>query len=90
MKIELAKLFAGYRRNTVLEGIDIEFPEHAVITLVGANGCGKSTLLKTAGRILKPVSGSVVLDGKNINSYKSLDLAGKMAILPQSTAKRWK
>ena len=68
MKIELAKLFAGYRRNTVLEGIDIEFPEHAVITLVGANGCGKSTLLKTAGRILKPVSGSVVLDGKNINS----------------------
>ena len=84
MKIELAKLFAGYRRNTVLEGIDIEFPEHAVITLVGANGCVKSTLLKTAGRILKQVSGSVVLDGKNINSYKSLDLAGKMAILPQS------
>lgn len=84
MKIELDKLSAGYRRHTVLTGVDIEFPEHAVVTLVGANGCGKSTLLKTIGRILRPVSGRVVLDGKNITSYKSLALAGKMAILPQS------
>ena len=84
MKTKLENLSAGYRSRTVLEKLDMEFPEHAVVTLVGANGCGKSTLLKTIGRILKPVAGSVILDGKNINAYNTLTLAGKLAVLPQS------
>ncbi|MFQ8977848.1 MAG: ATP-binding cassette domain-containing protein [Veillonella sp.] len=42
---------------------------------MGANGCGKSTLLKTICRIIRPMDGDVLLDGKSIGSYGSRELA---------------
>ena len=52
--------------------------------LIGANGCGKSTLLKTICRIIPAMDGDILLDGKNIKSYGSRELAKKIAILPQN------
>ncbi|MBB6118178.1 amino acid ABC transporter ATP-binding protein [Nocardiopsis algeriensis] len=55
-----------FRGNTVLDGLDLDVPEHGVVVLIGASGSGKSTLLRCAN-LLEPISdGSIHLDGEHI------------------------
>jgi iron complex transport system ATP-binding protein len=51
--------------------------------IVGANACGKSTLLRGLTRLLKPVAGTVTLDGKDIHSRSARDVARTLGLLPQ-------
>ncbi|MPN05810.1 putative siderophore transport system ATP-binding protein YusV [bioreactor metagenome] len=83
MKLEVQSLSAGYGCKLVLDGVELTVPDGRIVTLVGANGCGKSTLLKAIGRLLKPKSGAVLLDGKSIRDCDTAELARRMAILPQ-------
>lgn len=54
-----------------------------IISLIGPNGSGKSTLLRLIARLLDPGTGEIMLDGKNIHTMKSVDVAKKLAMLPQ-------
>ncbi|MEV7723398.1 ABC transporter ATP-binding protein [Streptomyces sp. NPDC087917] len=74
----------GYGDRTVIEALDVAIPQGVVTTIIGPNGCGKSTLLRTLSRLLKPTSGSVVLDGEDIVRLKTRDVAKKLGLLPQS------
>jgi len=49
-----------------IKGISFEVNEGEIVTLIGANGAGKSTSLNTIAGLLKPRSGSITFDGKNI------------------------
>ena len=53
--------------------------------IIGPNGCGKSTLLRAFARVLNPVSGRVLLDGRAIASYKSKEVARQLGLLPQTS-----
>jgi ABC-type cobalamin/Fe3+-siderophores transport system ATPase subunit len=77
-------LSLGYAKTKVLEHVDIAIPDGKITAMIGANGSGKSTLLKTLGRILQPVDGTVLLDGKAIAGLPSRDIARTLALLPQS------
>lgn len=59
-------------------------PPGVITTIIGPNGCGKSTLLRTLTRLLKPASGSVVLDGEDIARLRTRDVAKKLGLLPQA------
>ena len=52
-------------------------------TILGPNGCGKTTLLKTIYRVLKPASGEILLNNKNIESIRLKDSAKEMAVVAQ-------
>lgn len=49
-----------------LKGISVEVPEGEIVTLIGANGAGKSTTLRTVSGLLKPKTGQILFEGKNI------------------------
>lgn len=49
-----------------LKGISVEVNEGEIVTLIGANGAGKSTILRTISGLLKPKSGEITFEGKNI------------------------
>lgn len=66
-----------------LEGIDLHIKEGEIVSLIGPNGSGKSTLLRLVSRLITPKSGEVILDGRMIGTMKSLDVAKKLAMLPQ-------
>ncbi len=53
-------------------------------SIIGPNGCGKSTLLKALSRLLAVKEGEVFLDGENIHTQSTKEIAKKIAILPQS------
>ena len=82
--IELEKLSAGYRHHTIVEDISLTIPHGKMTVLVGANGCGKSTLLSTIARMLKPLGGTVLLDGKAIHQQPTKAVSRQLGILPQS------
>lgn len=74
----------GYGGRTVIEGLDFDVPEAEFTVIVGPNACGKSTLLRALSRTLRPTAGTVLLDGRPIRSYRSKQIARRLAYLPQS------
>lgn len=59
----------------ILEGVSIEVPRGSITVLLGRNGAGKTTTLKSILGLTPPRQGRVVLDGKEINGYRSFDIA---------------
>jgi iron complex transport system ATP-binding protein len=74
----------GYGGDPVVHDLSLTLADGQVTTIVGPNGCGKSTLLRTMSRLLKPSSGTVLLDGESIHGLHTRDVARTMALLPQS------
>ena len=82
--LETKKLTLAYEVAPVVRNLDLAIPAGKITVLVGANGCGKSTLLRGLARLLKPKSGKVYLDGKDISRLNSKTVAQKLAMLTQS------
>ncbi|MEU7207880.1 ABC transporter ATP-binding protein [Streptomyces sp. NPDC044989] len=74
----------GYGARSVIDGLDVAIPPGVITTIIGPNGCGKSTLLRTLSRLLRPTSGTVVLDGEDIAALRTRDVAKKLGLLPQA------
>lgn len=71
--------------DPVIDSQSISVQPGAVTALVGPNGSGKSTLLKGVADKLTPERGSVLLDGRNISSYGSKELARRLGLLSQES-----
>ncbi len=82
--MEFRHITSGYPGRTVLSDVSLTVPRDKITALIGPNGCGKSTLLNTAGGLIKPSAGEILLDGRPLPSYKRRELARLMALLPQS------
>lgn len=68
----------------ILKGTTFDVPKGKILALVGGNGTGKSTFLKALCRVVKPYRGTIRINGKKLESYKSGDLFnGKLTMLPQ-------
>ncbi|GLZ33688.1 ABC transporter [Lentzea sp. NBRC 105346] len=77
-------LTLAYDSRTVAESLTATIPDGSFTVIVGPNACGKSTLLKALARMLKPVHGTVLLDGAAITSYRSKEVARRLGMLPQT------
>jgi iron complex transport system ATP-binding protein len=82
--IETKNLSLSYGETLIIDELDLKIPKGEISVFIGANGCGKSTLLRSIARLLKPKSGSVILEGEAIAKLSTKEVAKKMAILPQS------
>lgn len=67
--------FVDTVETMVLRGISLEIKASESLCLFGPSGAGKSTLLYLLGCLEKPTSGSVIINGKNINEYSDGDQA---------------
>ncbi|MGW1213831.1 urea ABC transporter ATP-binding subunit UrtE [Streptomyces sp. NPDC002499] len=82
--LELSNVRAGYDRSPVLHGVTVSVPKDGVAAVLGHNGAGKSTLLRAAMGLLKPKSGTVLLDGEDITRLAPHQrVARGMAYVPQ-------
>ncbi|SFB12214.1 MULTISPECIES: ABC transporter ATP-binding protein [unclassified Bacillus (in: firmicutes)] len=82
--IETKNLSLSYGDSIIIKELDLKIPKGEITVFIGGNGCGKSTLLRSIARLLKPKSGTVLLEGDAIANLSTKEVARRMAILPQS------
>jgi iron complex transport system ATP-binding protein len=83
MRLEADGIELAYEEKIVARDLSIAVPDGKVSVLIGPNGSGKSTALRALARLLKPTTGSVLLDGRSIHSLSTKEVARRLAILPQ-------
>jgi len=67
----------------VLRGLDIIAKPGTYIALVGASGCGKSTVIQLVERFYDPLSGSILLDGQEIQELNVQEYRKQIALVSQ-------
>jgi len=75
--------FGYWPQSLVLEDISFTARAGTFLAVVGPNGVGKSTLIAILGGLLKPRSGTVLLDGRNLRSYSTRAIARKITVVRQ-------
>ncbi len=82
--LSIEKLSVERGSRTVVREVSIEITAGEVTALLGPNGAGKSSLVLAVGGVLKPLGGSVTLDGKNLSGRRPeyIRRAG-VAIVPE-------
>ena len=70
--LELKGVTSGYNGKPVLHEISFAAKESSVYVVLGPNGAGKTTLFRTIAGILEPLSGKILVDGKDISSSEEL------------------
>ncbi|WP_067125365.1 ABC transporter ATP-binding protein [Microtetraspora malaysiensis] len=85
-RLEAVDIRLGYGDRVIVDGLDLGIESGTITTIIGPNGCGKSTLLRALGRLIKPLGGQVLLDGKRIDRMPSREVARLLGVLPQAPA----
>ncbi|MDQ1082775.1 MULTISPECIES: ABC transporter ATP-binding protein [Microbacterium] len=75
----------GYADTPIVSALSLEVPDDSFTIIIGPNACGKSTLLRGFARLLRPTTGTVLLDGAELASYKPKEVARRLGLLPQSS-----
>ena len=74
----------GGRRRDVLRGVDLSILAGELVALIGTNGSGKTTLLRLFAGTLRPDAGELMLFGRQAGTWSRMELARRVAVLPQS------
>jgi iron complex transport system ATP-binding protein len=82
--IQVRDLRFSYQKDRrILERIRFDAEEGQCIAVLGNNGAGKSTLIKCLNRILRPLGGTVVVNGADMRMMRGNDVAKLMAYVAQ-------
>lgn len=74
--IEAKNIFKKYsEQDQILKGINLSLEDNSFNVLLGQSGSGKSTLLNILSGLLKPTSGSVILNGEEVNNLSDKNIS---------------
>jgi branched-chain amino acid transport system ATP-binding protein len=74
--LELTDINVYYGAIHALKGISLKVNEGEIVTLIGSNGAGKTTTLKTISGVLKPKTGKVIFEGKELTKESASKVVG--------------
>jgi ABC-type branched-subunit amino acid transport system ATPase component len=69
--LELSSVNAHYAKNQVLRSVDLRVAAGEVVALIGANAAGKSTTMRLIAGLKRATSGSIRLDGVEIEALST-------------------
>lgn len=85
--IEVKNLFAGYKKEPVLNDVSCRIEKEKITAILGQSGSGKSTLVKCFNRIIEDdggfIKGSILIDGEDIFKKKKEELRKEVSIVFQ-------
>jgi branched-chain amino acid transport system ATP-binding protein len=68
--LQIENLVVNHGEIACLRRISLEVRAGEVVTLIGSNGAGKTTLLKTISGLLRPISGTILFEGRPIQNLR--------------------
>lgn len=84
--IEFIDISKNYDDNGFkIENLDLNIEEGDFVTIIGTSGCGKTTILKMINGLIKPSSGKIKVEGKDISKLDVVDLRRKIGYAIQGT-----
>jgi branched-chain amino acid transport system ATP-binding protein len=72
--LEVSELHVSYGAIRALHGVSLRVQRGEIVTLIGSNGAGKTTTLRAISGLVKPESGSVMYEGKNITKLAAHEI----------------
>ena len=84
--ISVKNLNFSYDSNPVLKNLNFEVKKNSFISILGPNGAGKSTIVNLMSKVLTDYDGEIIIEGSNIRSLSQIEIAKKIAVVPQSTS----
>ena len=69
--IEIKELKKVFNKTIAVDNLNFEIQKGKIIGLLGPNGCGKSTTIGMMLGLIKPTSGSVIINNKNIENNRT-------------------
>lgn len=86
--IQIKDVKKSYKDVEVLKGVDLEVEQGEIFALLGSNGAGKTTMIKIMATLLKADTGSVVINGFDIEKNpvgirSSISLTGQFAAIDE-------
>ena len=82
--IEIKDLTLSYGTHAVIQNFSASISAGTISAIVGGNGAGKSTLVSAIAGAIKPTSGSITIDGKEIAELSAQELASLRSVAQQS------
>jgi iron complex transport system ATP-binding protein len=73
-----------YGKKTALRDVSLSVEPGMIMALVGPNGAGKTSLIRAVSGTVRPVFGTVTIDGNDISSMPPAQRARLMAVVPQA------
>ena len=73
LNLSMNNINKSFGSNRVLNGVDFQLGKGEICALLGENGAGKSTLMNILGGVLPADSGSITLDGKEVQFASPMD-----------------
>lgn len=84
-RLTMEDVTMAYDNRVIAEHLNVTIPDNTFTAIIGPNGCGKSTLLRGFSRVLNPQHGKVLLDGRQLDSFKPKEIARELGLLPQTS-----
>ncbi len=75
--LEVKQLKVNYGAITALHDVSLRVEKGAIVTLIGGNGAGKTTTLRAISGMLKPKSGQILYQGRDITGVPAHKLVGQ-------------
>jgi len=74
MQIEIKELKKSFKDFTILDGVDLVVPEGKTTVIIGPSGTGKSVMIKHIVGLIRPDSGQIVINGKDVAKMNDQEL----------------
>ena len=83
--LEIKGLKKSFKAKEVLKNLNLSIKEGEIVCLLGNNGAGKTTLINCILRMFQADAGSILLDGRDIFTYKNEEYFSKVNALLESS-----
>ena len=83
--IEMSEIEYAFRKQPILNKINLKVKRKEIIGIIGPNGSGKTTIFNILSGLIKPTKGDIYINGTNISSLSITQRSKLLAAAPQNT-----
>ena len=81
MFIQIKNLTKKFKNTLAVNNINFSIKKNKTVGLLGPNGCGKTTSIGMMLGLIKPTSGEIIIDNKNLSLLKEMNILSELILL---------